>query len=63
MTAMMKKETPVAACKVENASGGATVIVLNANTCAGCEDRYTCEQAYRDCRACVTMPELFESQR
>lgn len=56
-----KIETPVAENRVENTA--ATVIVLNVNTCAGCEDYYSCEQAHHDCRACVTMPELFVSQR
>ena len=47
---------------VQNDNGG-TVIVLDLHNCQSCEDRFSCEQAFRNCRACVTMPELFVSQR
>lgn len=60
MTAM-KLDNNVATPAENN--GGSTIIVLNVNTCKGCEGEFSCEQAYRNCKACVTMPELFVSQR
>lgn len=53
--------------KIENQSPetgkNATIIPLKNNDCASCEGYLTCEGAYLGCRACVTMPELFVSQR
>lgn len=60
MTAMKLENV---ATPAENKGGNNTIIVLNTSTCKGCEGEFTCEQAYRNCKACVTMPELFVSQR
>lgn len=62
MTAAKKFET-----KAPETGNRATIIRLNPSMkkdeCVGCEGYLTCEGAYLGCRACVTMPELFVSQR
>lgn len=52
-----------AEAQVPVSNNGQTVIVLELHNCQNCEDRFSCEQAHRNCRSCVTEPDLFVSQR
>ena len=63
MTAALRKENSNESARTEK-NTKATVLVLKQNTCQGCSGTiFGCEQAHLNCRACVTMPELFVSQR
>ena len=53
----------MAAKKLDVLEENVTIIQLNSNTCKGCEGKLFCEHAYLNCKACITMPELFVSQR
>ena len=63
MAAVLKLEDY--ASKTETRTNNMVYLVTDNNViqCARCEGFLTCEGAYLGCRACITMPELFVSQR